>query len=107
MPLNTKLPMRLFNESLYEAHSETTPLANLKVGDQPQSLIADRDVSDVAIDASEADPYRPAHTIGIGMLGRIRDQFGRNKREIDGLVGVDEDLGQCIEQDVTIWRDLL
>src|SRR5215831_6274804 len=94
MSLNTKLPMRLCSQSLYEAHPETMSLGNLKVGDQPQSLIA---ASDVAVDASEADPNRPARTIGIGMPGGIRDQFSHNKRQIDGSVGVDEDLGRCIE----------
>src|SRR6266511_2234753 len=97
MSLNTKLPMRLFSKSLYEAHPETISFGNLKVGDQPQSLIADRDASDVAVDASEADPNRPARTIGIGVPGGIRDQFGHNKRQIDGVVGFDEDLGRCIE----------
>jgi hypothetical protein len=97
MSLNTKLPMRLFSQSVHEAHPETISLGNLKVGDQPQSLIADRDASDVAVDASEADPNRPARTVGIGVPGGIRDQFGHNKREIDGPVGVDENLGRCIE----------
>ena len=41
------------------------------------------------------------------MPGGIRDQFGHNKRQIDGVVGFDEDLGRCIEQNITIWRDLL
>ena len=97
MSLNTKLPMRLFSQSLYEAHPETMSLGNVKVGDQPQTLIADRDANDVAVDASEANPNRPARTIGIGMPGGIRDQFGHDKRQIDGLVGVDEELGRCIE----------
>src|SRR5262249_15486623 len=97
MWLNTKLPMRLFSQGLYEAHPETISLGKLKVGRQPQSLIADRDASDVTVDASEVDPNRPARTIGIGMLGGICDQFGYNKRQIDGLVGVDEELGRCIE----------
>ena len=70
-------------------------LGNLKVGGHPQSLIADRDASDVAVEASEADPNRPARTIGIGVPGGIRDQFGHNKRQIDGSVGVDEDLADA------------
>ena len=97
MSLNTKLPMRLLSKGIYEAHPETISLGNLKVRAQPQSLIADRDASDVAVDASEADPNRPARTSGIGMPGGIRDQFSHNKRQIDGSFGVDEDLGRCIE----------
>src|SRR5262249_59732840 len=79
MSHNTKLPMRLFSESIYEAHSETISLGNLKVRAQPQSLITDRDASDVAVDAPEAGPHRPPRTLWISMPCRIPDQIRPNK----------------------------
>src|SRR5262249_60683681 len=93
MSHNTKLPMRLFSESIYEAHSETISLGNLKVRAQPQSLIADRDASDVAVDAPEAGADRPARTIWVGMPGGICDPFTDNQRQIDGVVRIYENFG--------------
>src|SRR5262249_48759552 len=95
--LNAEVSTRLFNETLNNPHSQTISLRDLKIGSQPRSLVADRNASDGVVHAADADLNRPAPAIGICMLAGIGDQLGHNERQIDGPIGVEEELARCDE----------